>query len=181
MPGRRGDPDRDPEDLAAELRRARELRPAAGQDDPGRQHVRPAAGHLPPDQLERLAHPGLDDLADLAAADRPAGVLAEDGDRDLLVVGDRVEVAGPVLDLQLLGDLEAGLQAEGDVVGHVVPADRQDRGPERRAVREHREIDRAGADVGDRDAELLLGLAQDGVGRGERRRRPARRSSRRRR
>ena len=53
-------------------------------------------------------------------------------------------------------------------VGHVVAADRQDAGVERRAVREEGEVDRAGADVGDRDAELLLGLGQDGLGRRQR-------------
>ena len=56
---------------------------------------------------------------------------------------------------------------ERDVVRDVVAADRQDGRPERRAVGEHREVDRPGADVGDRDAELLLGLGQDRVGRGE--------------
>ncbi len=55
-----------------------------------------------------------------------------------------------------------------DVVGHVVPTDRQHPGVERRALLEEREIDRAGADVGDRHAELLLGLGQDGLGRGQR-------------
>ena len=47
------------------------------------------------DQLERLAHARLDDLADLEPADGPAGVLAEDRHADLLVVGllDRAQVA----------------------------------------------------------------------------------------
>ena len=55
-----------------------------------------------------------------------------------------------------------------DVVGHEVAADRQDARPERRALVEHREVDRARADVGDGDAQLLLRLVRDGLGRGER-------------
>ena len=87
MPGRGRDADRHLEDLAAELGDARELRRAAGQDDPGRQHARGRpARHLVAQQLERLAHPRLDDLADLEPADGPAGVLAEDRDADLLVL-----------------------------------------------------------------------------------------------
>ena len=78
------------------------------------------------------------------------------------------EVARAVADLELLGDLEARLEPDGDVVGDVVAADRQDARVERRAVDEQREVDRAGADVGDRDAELLLGLGQDGLGGGQR-------------
>ena len=46
-------------------------------------------------QLERLAHPRLDDLAHLEPADGPTGVLAEDADADLLVVGHRPQVAVP--------------------------------------------------------------------------------------
>ena len=72
MPGRAGDADGHLEDLAAELGRARELRAAAGEDDPRRQHPVAAAGHLLAQQLERLAHPGLDDPAQLLAA-RPCG------------------------------------------------------------------------------------------------------------
>ena len=66
-----------------------QLRGAAGQDDPGRQHPDAGRPDLVAQQLERLAHPGLDDLADLEPADRPAGVLAEDRDADLLVLADR--------------------------------------------------------------------------------------------
>ena len=58
-------------------------------------------------QLEGLAHPGLDDLADLEPADGPAGVLAEDADADLLVLADRLEVGRAVADLELLGDRRA--------------------------------------------------------------------------
>ena len=48
----------------------------------------PRGADLVAQQLEGLAHPRLDDLADLEAADRPAGILAEDADADLLVLGD---------------------------------------------------------------------------------------------
>ena len=84
-----------------------ELGPAAGQDDPGREHADAGCAHLVAQQLERLAHAGLDDLADLEPADRPAGVFAEDADADLLVLGDRAQVARAVADLELLGHRRA--------------------------------------------------------------------------
>ncbi len=74
----------------------------------------------------------------------------------------------PWRDLELLGDLEAGLEPDRDVVGDVRAADRQHPGVERRAVLEEREVDGAGTDVGDRDTELLLRRDQDRLGRGER-------------
>ena len=50
----------------------------------------------------------------------------------------------------------------------LLPPTGSTRGVERRAVLEQREVDRPGADVGDRDAELLLGLGQDRLRRRER-------------
>ena len=73
-----------------------------------------------------------------------------------------------MLDLEVLGDLDARLEPDGDVVGHVGATDRQDPGVERRAVLEQGEVDGARADVGDGHAELLLGLGQDRLGRGQR-------------
>ena len=78
------------------------------------------------------------------------------------------QVAGPVADLELLGDLDARLEPDRDVVGDVRAADRQDPGVERRAVLEEGQVDRPGADVGDGHAELLLGLGQDRLGRRQR-------------
>ena len=123
-----------------------------------------AAGYA---NLERLAHPGLDDPADLHALHRPARLVAEHGHADDLVRVHARQIAGPVLDLERLGHLEAGLEADRDVVRDVGAADRQDRGVERRAVDEQGQVDRAGADVGDRDAEIALRRREDGLGRGE--------------
>ncbi len=78
------------------------------------------------------------------------------------------QVAGPVADLEFLGDLDARLEPDRDVVGDVRAADRQDPGVERRAVLEEGQVDRPGADVGDGHAELLLGLGQDRLGRCQR-------------
>ena len=96
---------------------------------PGGQHPDAGGADLVGQQLERLAHARLDDLADLEPAHGPAGVLAEDRDADLLVVGlrDGAQVARAVADLELLGDLQARLEPDGHVVGDVVAADRQDR------------------------------------------------------
>jgi len=104
---------------------------------------------------------------DLEPADRPAGLLPEDADVDLLVLVDSAQVGRAVADLELLGDGQRRLEADRHVVGHVVAPDRQDARVERRALLEQREVDRAGADVGHGDPELLLGLIEDGIGRGQ--------------
>ena len=85
-----------------------------------------------------------------------------DGDLGRLI--DRARVGAAVLDLELLGGGEAGLESDRDVVGDVVATQRQHRRMERRAVDEQRQVDRAGAEVGHRDTELTLGLGQHGVG-----------------
>ena len=86
------------------------------------------------------------------------------------------QVGGAVLQLERLGDLERGLEADRDIVGHVVAAHRQDGRVERRAVVEQREVDGPGPDVRDRDPQLLLRLGQDRLRGGERSSRPARRT-----
>ena len=128
MPGGRGDPDRHLEDLATELGGARQLRGAAGQDDPGR-----AACRRPPrgsrcassSNVSRIRASMIWQTSSRLTV-RP-GVLAEDRDADLLVVASTARRShGAVADLELLGDLEARLEPDGDVVGDVVAADRQD-------------------------------------------------------
>ena len=82
MPAGRGDPDRHLEDLAAELGGARQLRRAAGQDDPGRQHpdaARPGSRSRSSSNVSRIRASMI--CAHLEPADRPAGVLAEDARR----------------------------------------------------------------------------------------------------
>src|SRR6188472_1168838 len=87
-PGRCRDADGHLEDLAAKLGDTGELRAAAGQDDPGREHADPSRPDLVAQQLEGLAHPCLDDLRDLEPADGPPGVLTQDRHADLLVLVD---------------------------------------------------------------------------------------------
>ena len=147
---------------------------AAGQDDPGRQHARRprrASRCASSSNVSRMRASMIWHTSSRLTV-RPASSPSTET-RDLLVVGSiAAQVARPVADLELLGDLEARLEPDRDVVGHVVAADRQDARVERRAVGEQGEVDRAGADVGDRDAQLLLGL-------GQRRPRPTRASRRR--
>ncbi len=109
---------------------------AAGQDDARGQHPRTRRAHLVADELEGLAHAGFDDPAHLEPADSPARILAQHRDADLLVIADRAEIAGAMADLQLLGDLQARLEPDRDVVRDVVATDRQDPGVERRALLE---------------------------------------------
>ena len=122
-----------------------------------------AAAGVKIDELEDLAHPRLGDLADLEPVHGAAGLLAQDGDADRLVRIDAPEIAGPVLDLQLLGDRQAGLEPDGDVVCDVVAPHRDHAGVEGCTLVEHREVDGARADVGHRDPEVLLGVVEHGL------------------
>ena len=81
---------------------------------------------------------------------------------------DLGQVGGAVLDLDLLGQVQARAQADRHVVGDVDAADRQHGGVIDRAVDEDRDVGRAAADVGHEHAELLLGIGQGRLGRGQR-------------
>ena len=65
---------------------------------------------------------------------------------------------GAVVDLEFLGDLEARLEPIATSFVTLLPPTGRTLRVERRAVGEQGHVDRAGADVGDRHAELLLGL-----------------------
>ncbi len=69
--------------------------------------------------------------------------------------------------LQPLGLGDRGAQPDGDVVGDVLAARRQRRDVPDGAALEDHQVGRAGADVDERHAHLLLVRRQDGVGGGE--------------
>jgi hypothetical protein len=60
------------------------------------------------DQRVDLAHAGLDDLAQLAALDRLPASVAQHRDVEQLLRRDRGQAGGAVLDLDLLGQVQAG-------------------------------------------------------------------------
>src|ERR1035437_3661854 len=163
-----GHADRHVQDLTSQGRGAGQLARSAGEDHASRQEAVARRTDLGPQHLEVLAHARLDDPADLEAAHRPAGGLAQHRDADRFVVGDCLEGARAVHDLEILGHLEARLEADGHVIGDVDAADRQNRRLERRTVEEEREVDGAGAHIGHGHAQLALGIRQDGFGRSER-------------
>ena len=78
--------------------------------------------------------------------------------RLVLVDHRRQRAAAAALDLLRVGDRRA--QADGDVVGEVIAADRDHAGVPEAAALEDREVGRAAADVHERDAELLLVVRQ---------------------
>src|SRR5687768_2565815 len=104
------------ERVAREHLDARQAGAAAGQDRPGGKHPRvPGTLDLLADEAADFAHAGLDDLAQLAALNRLATGLAEDRDIEQILGLHLGQVRGSVLDLDLLGQVEAGAQADGDV------------------------------------------------------------------
>ena len=95
------------------------------------------------------------------------GPPADAGDLHRLVVADHRRQRAAPLPLQLLGLGDRHAQADRDVVGEVVAADRHHRRVPQAAALEDGEVGRAAADVDQRHAELLLVGGQHGFARGE--------------
>ncbi len=77
-----------------------------------------------------------------------------------LALGGLVEKAGAVFDLELLGAAERHLQAVGQVVGHMIAANRQHPGVLDDPVGIDDVVGRSAADVDDQRAEFLLLVRQ---------------------
>ena len=123
--GRTCDPHRRLEDFPPQPGSSGQLGRAAGHDQTGGQHALVAGAlDLLADLLEDLAHTRLDDLGQLASRGGRGVALADALDVDLLVLNDQGRICGSVLDLQLFSGGQARLEADGDVVGDVVSAER---------------------------------------------------------
>src|ERR1035437_668745 len=88
-----GHADRHVQDLTSQGRGAGQLARSAGEDHASRQEAVARRTDLGPQHLEVLAHARLDDPADLEAAHRPAGGLAQPRGGARFVVGDCLEGA----------------------------------------------------------------------------------------
>ncbi len=100
-------------------------------------------------------------------ARRRARAIAHRRHLDALVgIGELRQRAG-VAHLDVLGVLRGRAHRHRDVVGDLVAGDRYHRRVANGALREHREVGGAAADVDDADAEFLLVLGEAGEARGE--------------
>ena len=99
------------------------------------------------------------------AARRP---VADGGHLDRLVRVCKLRKRAGVLDLDLFRVLRRGAHRDGDVVGDLVAGDRQRGAVTDRALREHRDVGGAGADVDQRHAQFLLVRGQHRVARRQR-------------
>src|SRR5450759_3165 len=165
---RAGHADGHVQDFATERRRARQLSCAAGEYDARREQPLAGTSNLSPQHLEDLAHPGFDDLADLEPAEGTAVRLPQHRDADELVGSDAREIAGTVLDLEILRHLQAGLETDGKVVGDVVAANRKNGRLEGRTIEEQGQVDCARSDVGHSHAQVALGFREHRLSRGQR-------------
>src|SRR5712664_1587340 len=134
-----------------------ETRAAAGHHDTrGQQPVEAALPNLFARHHEDLLHARADDLREEATRQRVDAIAPDLAHLDLLArvydLGQRVSV----VELQGLGLVERRAQADGDVAGHVIAADREHRQPARGAVVVNDDGGRAGADVDQADAEVQL-------------------------
>ena len=96
-------------------------------------------------------------------------VAADAGDLDLLVVGDHPAECASGVALQPVGLGHRRAQARRDVARDVVAAHRDDAGVRDAAVDVEQDVGRAAADVDDGDADLLLVVAEHGLGARQRR------------
>ena len=164
--GRRALPHGLEEDVLAELDHSGHHRRAAGDDDAAREQLLVAAlaDHLV-DQRIDLLDARLDHAGQRLALEHARRPVAEAGHLELLVrVGEQL-LGDAVLDLDLLGVLGRRAQRHRDVARDQVAGDRDHRGVADRAVGEDRDVGRAGADVDQRDAEVLLVVGQHRVAR----------------
>ena len=145
-----------------------QLRRAAGQDDPGRQLLTPPA---------RISLRSSSNVSRIRASmtwqtSSRLTVRPASSPRTLTLISSSSRPARrsaePWRILSSSATWQRGLEADRDVVGHVVATDRQDPGVERRALLEQGQVDGPGAEVGDGDAELLLGLVEHRLGGGQR-------------
>ena len=126
--------------------------------------VEGAARELLGDEREDLLHARLDDFAQEGAR-QDAGLAPAHG-RHLhrVLLAHQARQGAAVLLLDALGLRDRRAQADGDVVGHVLAAGRQGRDVADGAALEDHQVGRAGTDVDERHAHLLLVGRQDGVG-----------------
>jgi hypothetical protein len=119
-------------------------------------------------QLEQLLDARLDDLAEDAPREHPRGPAADAGHLDGLVAIEQRALGRAVPGLDPLRLQHRRAQADGDVVGEVVAAERDDAGVLDGAAGEDGHVGGAAADVDERDAQLLLLLGQHRLRRSER-------------
>src|SRR5947199_2557891 len=162
-------PDRLIEHRLRQLGHAFHERRAAGHDGASRRRVlesRPA--ELARDQREDLLDPRLDDLREDLARELARPPAPDRRHVPRLLRRHQGRQPAPVPLLHVLGRGQRGAEADRDVVRDVVAAEREDDRVPDRAVAEQRDVGRPAADVHHDDAELLLVLVQDRLGRGER-------------
>src|SRR5581483_7946372 len=86
---------------------------------------------------------------------------------DLVGFGDAGDRGTAKQPLDFLGVGERSAQADGNVVGEVIAAERYDAGVHDGAFGQHREFGRTGADIGHASTKLALFRTQHGVGAGQ--------------
>src|SRR5687767_2851934 len=154
---RRRAPHGEIKNLFRDLRHALEHRAAAREDDAGVELLLVAgAADLVPEQMADLFGPRLQDLRHHAPGHRPRPPAGDARHFHRFVFADDCGkgAAGAALELLGVGDRHA--EADGNVVGEMVAANREDPGVPEAAPLEDREVGGAAADVHERDPELFL-------------------------
>src|SRR5438132_12932 len=118
--------------------------------------------------LDQLLDARLDDLAEDAPVEHAGRAAADAGHFDGVVPVERRALRAAELDLDLLRLVHRRAQADRDVVGEVIAAQRNDAGVLDRAAGENGHVGGAAADVDQRHPQLLLLVGQHRLGAGER-------------
>ena len=158
---RRAYPNRHVHDFFGQFHHPFHPRATAGQHQPGRNQVfATRLAQLLVNMVEQLAVARLDHLRQGLALQLPRWPIADRWHLDGFVARRQLLQRAGVLDLDLLGMQGWRAQRHRDVAGHQITGDRDAGGVLDRAIGEHRDIGGAGADVDQRDSELLFVLGQ---------------------
>src|SRR5215467_5470047 len=120
------------------------------------------------DHFEKLASAGLKDFGDEPLRHEARWPVYHRGHFDFVALRNQGHDGVAVDFLDFFGFRQRSAQTDGKIAGEVIPAQRNHSRPRHRALEENDELGRAGANVGQTDAQFTLVGTQDRIGRGER-------------
>ena len=130
---------------------------SAGENDSRAEHLVESALHdLMTSQGKQLLDARFDDLCQQLPRNQAAVAAGHAGDLDGLIASHGSRQGAAAAELEYFGLAEVGLQAGGNVVGHVIAAERQDRRVLEGTLRKDKQIGRTRTQVDQRYAEWLM-------------------------
>ena len=146
-----------------------QARAAAGENHArSQQFIHASLPQVIAQQFHQFARARLQNLAQHALLHQARGTVAHRWHLDLVALGNAGHDGAAEHLLDVLGVGNGRAEADGNVVGEMVSADRNCAGVNHHAFVVHDEVGRSGANVGQADAQFALVGLQHGVGAGQR-------------